>query len=278
MRSEKPARRGELQVKLCSSACHLRLGKPVYDQEVSARRLLLASIHDVSPRFECEVDRLTDLLRPRVGERIAMLVVPNHWGDCPILAGSSFAARLRAWAEGGVEMFLHGYFHRDDARHTRRFDRLRAAAMTAGEGEFLGLRYPDAAARIAAGQRLIEDVTGQPIAGFVAPAWLYGAGVMEALADSRIPLAEDHWRVWCPTTSRTLARGPVITWASRSAPRLLSSLVAAATLRHAPMEVLRVGVHPADVRHERIVRSIRATLHGALLNRRPGSYSELLAA
>src|SRR6476660_6832748 len=98
-----------------------------------AKRLVLASIHDVSPRFESEVDRLTDLLRPYVGDRMAMLVVPNHWGDCPIIPGSPFAARLRAWADGGVEMFLHGYFHRDDARHARGLDRLRAAWMTAGE-------------------------------------------------------------------------------------------------------------------------------------------------
>src|ERR1044071_7050752 len=102
-------------------------------------RLLLASIHDVSPRFESEVDRLTGLLALHVGNRIAMLVVPNHWGDAPIVPGSPFAARLRSWADAGMEMFLHGYFHRDQARHERTADRLRAGFMTAGEGEFLGL-------------------------------------------------------------------------------------------------------------------------------------------
>ena len=50
------------------------------------KRLLLASIHDVSPRFENEVDRLLALLRPYVGDRVAMLVVPNHWGSAPIVA------------------------------------------------------------------------------------------------------------------------------------------------------------------------------------------------
>src|SRR5947199_3730327 len=52
-------------------------------------RLLLASIHDVSPRFEGEVDRLIDLLAPHVGTKMAMLVVPNHWGDAPIVPGSA---------------------------------------------------------------------------------------------------------------------------------------------------------------------------------------------
>src|SRR3954462_7921657 len=85
-------------------------------------RLLLASIHDVSPRFESEVDRLLDLLQPHVGERLAMLVVPNHWGDAPIRPGSPFASRLRSWADRGIEMFLHGYFHQDEAKHVRAGD------------------------------------------------------------------------------------------------------------------------------------------------------------
>ena len=36
---------------------------------------------------------------------------------------------------------------------------------------------------------LIEDIIGRPIDGFVAPAWLYGPGAIEALADcaSRSP-------------------------------------------------------------------------------------------
>ena len=50
-------------------------------------RLLLTSIHDVSPRFESEVDGFLDMLHPYVGQRLAMLVVPNHWGDAPIVPG-----------------------------------------------------------------------------------------------------------------------------------------------------------------------------------------------
>src|SRR5947209_2343253 len=132
----------------------------------SSDRLLLASIHDVSPRFESEVDSLVDLLRGHVGERIAMLVVPNHWGTAPIVRGSPFATRLRTWAEAGFEMFLHGYFHRDEARHIAAADRLRAGLMTAGEGEFLGLSKREASRRIAQGRELLEDVTGTSIAGF----------------------------------------------------------------------------------------------------------------
>jgi len=239
-------------------------------------RLLLASIHDVSPRFESEVDRLLDLLAPHVGARLAMLVVPNHWGDAPIVPGSPFAGRLRVWAEQGIEMFLHGLTHRDEAQHSGAADRIRARFMTANEGEFLGLSRGDASRRIAEGKALVESVTGKPIDGFVAPAWLYGDGAREALAEAAIPLAEDHLRVWSPASGAELAWGPVITWASRTRTRLLSSLFAAAALRRAPLEVLRIGVHPPDVRHPALVGSIEATFTTAARRRRPGRYGDLL--
>lgn len=240
-------------------------------------RLLLASIHDVSPRFESEVQRLAELLAPMVGDRLAMLVVPNHWGDAPIQPGSPFASRLRCWSDAGVEIFLHGYFHRDDARHAGA-DRLRARFMTAGEGEFLGLSQTAASSRIAEGRALVEDVIGRRIDGFVAPAWLYGKGALAALAECGIAIAEDHMRIWSPATGDELARGPVITWASRTRMRLASSLVAAAALRRAPLDVLRVGVHPPDCRHPALVRSIQKTFAVAARNRKAARYSDLLPA
>jgi len=239
-------------------------------------RLLLASIHDVSPRFESEIDRLLGLLAPSVGSRVALLAVPNHWGDAPIMPGSPFAGRLRLWADRGMEIFLHGYFHRDDARHGRTANRIRGRFMTAGEGEFLGLSRDEACRRIAEGRSLLEDVIGRPIDGFVAPAWLYGDEALAALTECQIPIAEDHLCVWSPANGARLAKGPVITWASRTRARAASSLLAAAALRHAPLKVLRVGVHPPDCRHPALVRSIEKTLKLAARDRRPGRYSDLL--
>jgi len=240
------------------------------------RRLLLASIHDVSPRFESEVDRLRDLLHPHVGNRMAMLAVPNHWGNAPIVPGSPFATSLRNWSDTGIEIFLHGFYHRDDQRHHSAATRLKSRFMTAGEGEFLGLSRRESIRRIEQGRKLIEDVIGRPIAGFIAPAWLYGAGARVALGDCSMPIAEDHMNVWSPATGRELARGPVITWASRTRLRLASSLIAAVALGRAPIDVLRIGVHPPDVRHPVLTQSIENTLRSATTGRRAAAYAELL--
>ena len=275
------AKPNDTQVKVCSWTAKrvapvARRGQTANDMPGS--RVLLASIHDVSPRFEGDVDRLTDLLRPHVGDRIAMLVVPNHWGSAPIAQNSSFASRLREWSNEGFEVFLHGFYHRDASPHDSLSSRLRSKLMTAGEGEFLCLPRRDAASRIAEGRKLLEDITGREITGFIAPAWLYGQGALEALAEAEIRLAEDHFRVWSPANDAQLARGPVITWASRTKSRLLSSLMAAGALRRAPIKALRIGVHPPDVRHQVLVRSIQTTLSVASRTRTPARYGDLLAA
>ncbi len=235
---------------------------------------LLASIHDVSPRFEGEVDRLLDHLAPHVGRRLAMLVVPDHWSGAPITP--AFARRLRGWSDEGIEMFVHGWTHRDDSRHAGAAAVLKARHMTAGEGEFLGLGRAEALQRMRRGKALVEDITGRAAAGFIAPAWLYSDGAREALVDAGFALAEDHARVWQPGGG-VVARGPVITWASRSRPRQLSSLAAAAVLRRVlrPTRNVRIAVHPGDTRVAALLASITAAL-AAFDRHVPACYADLL--
>ena len=88
---------------------------------VTTGKLLLASIHDVGPRFEREVEQLAALLSSLLGgPRFAMLVVPDHWGAAPLAQAPGFRRRLREWADAGVEMFVHGWFHQDRSEHTLR--------------------------------------------------------------------------------------------------------------------------------------------------------------
>lgn len=240
-------------------------------------KLLLASIHDVGPRFENEVDRLADLLaRELGGPRFAMLVVPDHWGLAPLGQAPAFRARLREWAGQGIEMFVHGWYHKDLAEHSG-LAGFKARHMTAGEGEFLGLSEAVAAQRMADGKALIEDAIGGPVAGFIAPAWLYGPGALAALRRGGFALAEDHLRVWDAATDRVLARGPVITWASRSRMRQLSSLAVAALARSGlrGLDVARVAVHPGDTGVPALLDSIARTYRALARGRVAARYAQL---
>lgn len=241
---------------------------------------MLASIHDVHPGSLDAVERLAAQFERHLGgPRYAMLVVPDHWGRNAIAGNAGFAAKLRGWAESGIEMFVHGWFHQDRAEH-HGVAALKAKHMTASEGEFLGLSRDEAARRMAEGKALVEDMIGRPAAGFIAPAWLYGPGAMAALAASGFALAEDHMKVWRPASGEVLAKGPVITWASRSRARTASSLLAAALGRSflAPLPTVRVAVHPGDVTKPAILRSIDRTLAAFTRNRAVGRYADLLAA
>jgi len=240
--------------------------------------MLLASIHDVGPRFESEVDRLVDRLEAHVGRgRFAMLVVPDHWGEAPLADAPAFAARLRRWADSGIEMFLHGWSHRDDSAHAGAAA-WKAKHMTAGEGEFLGLSRAEATRRLRAGRAVVEDAIGRPVTGFIAPAWLYGPDARAAVAAEGFGLAEDHMQVWEPASGAVLLRGPVITWASRSRARIASSLAFAALARVAlqPLRAVRVAVHPGDAHVPSLLRSIDATF-AAFGGRRAAHYADLLS-
>ena len=237
-------------------------------------RRLLASIHDVGPRSEGAFDRLHAQFAAIGVATPALLVVPDHWGEAPIRPGTPFATRLRGLAEAGHEIFLHGWYHRDDSGSGG----FRARHMTAGEGEFLALGADEAERRIRAGRALLEAIIGQPITGFVAPAWLYGDGARAALRSCAIGLAEDHWRVWNPITGAQLASSPVITWASRTPMRKASSLLVAGLARTLPLpRTMRLAVHPGDVTSPALVRSIGKTLTALLRTHPPGRYADLCA-
>jgi len=263
-------------------AASLAAARPsVSQRRANAPRSLLASIHDVSPCFQRQVDFLYDQLRSTLGgSTLAMLVVPNFWGRAPISEAPYFLQKLRRWADAGVEMMLHGWVHRDDQRHAHVGSAFKARYLTAGEGEFLGLSRAEAMRRLRAGRLALEDATGRPVSGFVAPAWLYSPGTLEALGEQGFRVAEDHWRIWDPATGQKLAFAPVITWASRSKIRTASSLALA---RLAPtllegFDIARLAVHPGDVGVPAIRRSIERTLGALVQGRTAIRYADLTAA
>ena len=252
--------------------------RPATQAQPNPHKRLLASIHDVGPGAAAQVDTLAALLEKRLGcVRFAMLVVPDHWGQHPLAVDRAYQARLRDWSDAGIEMFVHGWYHRDTAEHAGGVARFKARHMTAGEGEFLGLDQDTAAQRMHDGKSLVEDIIGRPSAGFIAPAWLYGDGARAALRQSEFALAEDHWRVWDARTEKPLAKGPVITWASRSPMRTASSIAFASLARRTlpVLPTVRIAVHPGDVTKATLLSSIEKTLACFTRTHTPSRYSDL---
>jgi hypothetical protein len=243
------------------------------------KRLLLC-VHDVTPRHFERLQQLDALFRANgLAGRYSMLVVPDFWHRWPLQEHPAFVAWLRERAAEGVDMLLHGYFHLDETAHDGGLTRWKSRALTAGEGEFLDLSYAVARERLQRGKALLESLLGRPVEGFVAPAWLYGPGTHAALRELGFTVAEDHWRVWSPAARRTLARSPVVSYASRTPLRLAGSLLWSrlATPLLAPLPIVRHAVHPHDFDSGPLIREFGRALSAFRRDRQPMLYRELAA-
>lgn len=216
-------------------------------------RALCVSIHDVAPGTLDACIHIADALRKIDATLpLTLLVVPRYHGDAglPRLYSEWIAARLAR----GDELALHGLTHRDDGRAPQRLgDRIRRQLYTAGEGEFAGLTRNEAAERIECGCAWFEQ-RGWPLQGFVAPAWLLSPGTWDALKEFDFAYTTTLSRFHILKAGIVL-RAPAVVYSTRSAMRRWISRRWNAVLSRAAhdMTLVRVGFHPADAAHPRVM-------------------------
>ena len=138
---------------------------------------LIVSIHDVAPVYADDLRYLLDACdaagaRPRV-----LKVIPDEGGRQDIRAHPDFTALLRAEAQAGSEIVLHGYTH-EVARPIGGWGlpSLRARLFAPTAAEFVTLDGAEMAARLTSGRRILEEV-GLQTRGFCAPGWLATAAL-----------------------------------------------------------------------------------------------------
>ncbi|MDD3799963.1 MAG: polysaccharide deacetylase family protein [Novosphingobium sp.] len=242
---------------------------------------LLLTLHDVTPHHGEAIRAIMDDMAGLVGPgACGLLLVPDFHGEARLDRDPSFVKAVRRWAGEGSEVFLHGYFHQDRSDHQGAGTAFKARHLTAGEGEFLGLERARAAALLCDGRKLVEDVAGKAVAGFIAPAWLYGPDALEAISEAGFTCVEDHFRVWNPQSGATYARGPVISYATRTPARALSSLAFSkfASLGLRGQRTVRIAVHPADRGSARVYREVRHRVARFARTHSPSGYAALSAS
>ncbi len=231
------------------------------------------SIHDVSPASAGELEEAL-VACAEVSAKPALLVVPNFHGKWPLDRYPAFVSRLRELQDEGLELHLHGYFHRapDEVRGARAFFAQRVAS--AGEAEFATLERDEAERRLDEGLAMFATLGLRP-RGFVAPAWQMPSWLLGSLAARGLPYAEDHLRVYNPIT-RAARASLVLNFASRTRGRAWSS-AAFVRLALPARGVLptRIAIHPGDLRHPMLVYEVRRVL-GAARGTFASSSNELL--
>lgn len=238
---------------------------------------LLVTLHDVTPALADECRQLIALCRQR-GIVPGLLVVPNWHGEAPLAEHLPFVAWLRTLQAAGAEIFLHGERHDEVGLRRSWRDELRALGRTAREGEFLTLRHAEARARIHRGLELFARLGLHPI-GFVPPAWLARDEGFRAAADEGLAVSEDEVAIRLLAVNRRIP-SPVVRWSARTSFRAHGSVIVA-RLRarlQADAPVVRVALHPADLRHPACAASIARELDWWIARRRPAGYATLLPA
>lgn len=235
-------------------------------------RVLLISLHDVTPFHLGRIRLAEDLFRDLELAKVAYLYVPEYHGGYPSAADPAFAEWCRRDRPFRVQWHLHGWHHLETpgpraveagaaAPPPVRGAALKRKFLTAGEGEFLALPAAEQKRRLEAGLASFRACLGSDPEAFVAPAWLFNDRLPGLLSESGIRHTEDHRRLYRTDTGESLP-SPVITWATRTLARRYGSLIVCPLLARlfggAPY--LRVAMHPFDFDHPATVRSIRAVL------------------
>jgi predicted deacetylase len=220
---------------------------------------LLVSIHDVTPAFEREVQRLWDVCR---AHRItpALLVVPNWHGSWPLQSSADYITWLRARADEGAEIVLHGERHDEVGLRRSIVDEWRALGRTNREGEFLTLDTQDARDRIERGLTLLRNVGLVPT-GFIPPAWLCREETHRVVRDAGLHFSEDADGIRLHRRNSRV-QAPALRWSARTAVRArMSSAVASLRWRiHRNEQFLRIALHPQDLQHPLVEQSIEREL------------------
>lgn len=234
----------------------------------------LVAIHDVTPALATEVQSLWDRCVER-GIRPALLVVPQWHGGHPIESDRAFARWLRERADDGAEIFLHGERHDEVGSPRTLADHVRAFGRTAREAEFLTLRERDARHRIERGVARLRRLGLRPI-GFVAPAWLARRDTSLAVAAAGLQYSEDERDVVLHARATRLPI-PVIRWSARSDVRARASVAVADARWHLRprASAVRIALHPSDLYHPLVARSVVRTLDRWLAVRSPIRYADL---
>ncbi|CAI8700324.1 putative deacetylase [Pseudomonas sp. IT-347P] len=210
---------------------------------------VLLVLHDVAPATWADYQPFVAAVDALGTVPMTWLVVPDFHRRNALDAHPAFRRVLDERVARGDELALHGYFHDDqEPAPTTARDWFMRRVYT-HEGEFYRLSREPALARLRAGIDVFQRYDW-PLHGFVAPAWLMSDGTRQALRELPLSYTSDPQHLY-RLPEFTAINAPGLVWSARSAWRRgLSKLVCEQReqrWRQAP--VIRLGLHPVDMRH-----------------------------
>lgn len=211
---------------------------------------LLLVLHDVAPHTWPDYQAFVEAVDEWGEVPMTWLVVPDFHKHNDLDAYPGFRRVLTRRVARGDELALHGYFHCDEGPPPRTPRDWFMRRIYTHEGEFYDLPLETALARLRTGIEVFQRYNW-PLEGFVAPGWLMSEGTRQALRQLPLRYTSDSRHLY-RLPDFTAIDAPGLVWSARSPWRRgLSKLVSAQReqrWRQAP--VIRLGLHPVDMRHE----------------------------
>ena len=244
----------------------------------NAPRALVVSLHDVSPRTRENCEQALAALERLGVKQCSLLVIPDHHHRGHFLADPAFCAWLKAQADHGHEIVIHGYYHQRERRSRESaIQKLTTRFYTADEGEFYDLDRPAAAALVQTARADFRKLGLDP-SGFIAPAWLLSREAEAALRDCGCEYTTRLGSVFDLRHAR-LHSSQSLVWSVRSAWRRKLSLAWNALLfrKLTANPLLRISIHPVDGKHRAIWAQISTLIAWALHDRPPLTYQNWLS-
>ena len=211
---------------------------------------VLLVLHDVAPSTLADYQPFVEAVDALGEVPMTWLVVPDFHKHNSLEAHPEFRRVLTHRLARGDELALHCYFHCDEGPPPTTPRDWFMRRIYTHEGEFYTLSQHAALDRLRAGIEIF-DRYNWPLEGFVAPAWLMSKGTREALRQLPLRYTSDSQHLY-QLPDFTPIDAPGLVWSARSAWRRgLSKLLSdqrEQQWREAP--VIRLGLHPVDMRHE----------------------------
>jgi predicted deacetylase len=224
-------------------------------------------LHDVAPLTWSAYQPFVDAIDAIGGVPLTMLVVPDFHQQGSIVHDATFRRAMDARIARGDELALHGFHHADTGpAPTGPRDWFMRRIYT-HEGEFYAMDAATARQRIDAGLQAFRSC-GWTAQGFVAPAWLLSDAARREVMASGFRYSSDHGHL-IRLPQWQCMDAPSLVWSARGRWRRVVSRAwnAQQRRRHADAKVLRLGLHPVDMRHASVLRWWVDTVRSLLASR-----------
>lgn len=233
-------------------------------------------LHDVAPSTWPAYQPFIGAIDAIGNVPLTLLVVPAFHHQGSIVDDAGFRRAMDARIARGDELALHGFHHADDGASLSRPREWFMRRIYTREGEFYTMDATTARQRIDAGLDAFARC-GWTARGFVPPAWLLSEAARREVMASNFRYSSDHGHlIRLPEWQRIAA--PSLVWSARAGwRRMLSRAWNTQQLRrHANADLLRLGLHPVDMRYPSVLRWWLDTVETLLHSRAAVTKSQAL--